>query len=196
MTLRVLPTSAGTTCLMSTCTASTMRLRKSFSGVPCRGLYDSRAAPSKVAFRVRAVKSDSDASEKAQEVIDALKTRWEKVEDKPTTILYGTGALVVLWFSTTIASATDSIPLLPKLLELVGFGYTTYFVYRYLLFTSNRQELLQKVKEITARITGEDLSSINDEVSKEANAAASDISSAKASVTSAYTAEKEKVTSR
>jgi len=34
-------------------------------------------------------------------------------------------------------------PQLPKLMELVGLGYTAWFVYRYLLFKDSREELVK-----------------------------------------------------
>ena len=44
-------------------------------------------------------------------------------------------------------------PQLPKLLELVGLGYSAWFVYRYLLFKSSREELLADVEELKKKIT-------------------------------------------
>ena len=44
-------------------------------------------------------------------------------------------------------------PLVPKLLELVGLGYTAWFVYRYLLFKSSREELLADIEELKKKIT-------------------------------------------
>ena len=43
---------------------------------------------------------------------------------------------------------------LPKLLELVGLTYTGWFVYRYLLFKESREELVEEVNQIKAKITG------------------------------------------
>ncbi|KAG6649836.1 hypothetical protein CIPAW_06G000800 [Carya illinoinensis] len=37
---------------------------------------------------------------------------------------YYSGALVALWFASTIVGAIDSIPLFTKLMEVVGLGYT------------------------------------------------------------------------
>ncbi|KAF7826128.1 protein CURVATURE THYLAKOID 1A, chloroplastic-like [Senna tora] len=60
--------------------------------------------------------------------------QWDAVENKSTVIIYGGGALVAVWLSATLVGAINSVPLLPKLMELVGLGYTGWFVYRYLLF--------------------------------------------------------------
>lgn len=56
--------------------------------------------------------------------------QWDKVENKPGVVLYGAGAVVLLWLSSTIVGAINSIPLLPKLMELVGLGYTAWFTWR------------------------------------------------------------------
>ena len=60
--------------------------------------------------------------------------QWDETENKSQVFVYGGAAVVGLWLSSTIVGAINSIPLLPKLMELVGLGYTSWFVYRYLLF--------------------------------------------------------------
>lgn len=75
------------------------------------------------------------------------------MEDKPSAILYAGGAVVLLWLASTVVGAVNAIPLLPKLLELVGLGYTAWFVYRYLLFKSSREELLADIEELKKKIT-------------------------------------------
>ena len=82
-----------------------------------------------------------------------LHQQWDAVEDKPSAILYAGGAVVLLWLASTVVGAVNAIPLLPKLLELVGLGYTAWFVYRYLLFKSSREELLADIEELKKKIT-------------------------------------------
>ncbi|CAM6108077.1 unnamed protein product [Calypogeia fissa] len=107
---------------------------------------------------VRATSSPEETAEKANkqldEIISDLKIKWEAVENKPTVAIYAGGAVLTLWFSSVIIGAVNSVPLLPKLLELVGLGYTGWFVYRYLLFKSSRKELLEDVEELKTKITG------------------------------------------
>lgn len=81
------------------------------------------------------------------------KSQWEAVEDKPSALLYAGGAVVLLWLASTVVGAVNAVPLLPKLLELVGLGYTSWFVYRYLLFKSSREELLADIEELKKKIT-------------------------------------------
>jgi hypothetical protein len=42
-------------------------------------------------------------------------------------VLYSAGAFLAVWFSSTLVTALNSIPLLPKFMELVGLGYTSWF---------------------------------------------------------------------
>ncbi|KAK9090272.1 hypothetical protein Sjap_023449 [Stephania japonica] len=52
--------------------------------------------------------------------------------------------------------AIDAIPQVPKVLQLVGLGYSVWFSYRYLIFKDNRGELLAKINELKKEIIGED----------------------------------------
>ncbi|KAH1058632.1 hypothetical protein GLYMA_02G040600v4 [Glycine max] len=55
-------------------------------------------------------------------------------DDTGSIVVYGGGALVALWLTSAVIGAIDSIPLFPKLLEVVGLAYTVWFTSRYLLF--------------------------------------------------------------
>lgn len=71
-------------------------------------------------------------------------------------ITYAAGATAALWLSSTLVGAINVVPLLPKVMELVGLGYSTWFVYRYVLFKDSRQELVEQVDALIARVSGED----------------------------------------
>ncbi|OAE33285.1 hypothetical protein AXG93_1200s1470 [Marchantia polymorpha subsp. ruderalis] len=105
---------------------------------------------------VRAASSDetSDPSKQLDDVVGDLKAKWDAIENKSAVAVYGGGALVALWLSSTIVGAINSVPLLPKLMELIGLGYTGWFVYRYLLFKSSRKELVEDIEELKGKITG------------------------------------------
>ncbi|XP_020595056.1 protein CURVATURE THYLAKOID 1A, chloroplastic, partial [Phalaenopsis equestris] len=79
---------------------------------------------------------------------------WDSIENKSTVFVYGGGAIVALWLSSIIISAINSVPLLPKLMELIGLGYTGWFVYRYLLFKSSRKELAEDIESLKKKIAG------------------------------------------
>ncbi|KAK9810305.1 hypothetical protein WJX72_008321 [[Myrmecia] bisecta] len=87
-------------------------------------------------------------------LVKDLQEKWDGVENKTSVAIYAGGAFVLLWFSSTIVGAVNSVPLLPKILELVGLGYSAWFVYRYLLFKSSREELIADVEELKKKISG------------------------------------------
>ncbi|KAJ4950949.1 hypothetical protein NE237_027781 [Protea cynaroides] len=105
--------------------------------------------------QVRASSSEETPSTvEVGEVFSDLKEKWDAVENKSTVLLYGGGAIVAVWLSSTVVGAINSVPLLPKIMELVGLGYTGWFVYRYLLFKSSRKELASDIESLKKKIAG------------------------------------------
>lgn len=74
------------------------------------------------------------------------------IEVTPTYVLFGGGALIALLILSKIVAAIDSVPLLPKVLELVGTGYSIWFTAKYLLFKESRDELFAKFEDLKERI--------------------------------------------
>ncbi|KAJ3704948.1 hypothetical protein LUZ61_008653 [Rhynchospora tenuis] len=70
-------------------------------------------------------------------------------------LIYGSGSLAALLIISAITSAIDSIPLFPKLMEVVGLGFTIWFSMRYLIFKENRDELFGKVDDLKNQIFGD-----------------------------------------
>ncbi|PSS03973.1 Protein CURVATURE THYLAKOID 1A like [Actinidia chinensis var. chinensis] len=100
------------------------------------------------------VKASSSEESDAGELFSDLKGKWDALENKSTVILYGGGAIVAVWLSSIVVGAINSIPLLPKIMELVGLGYTGWFVYRYLLFKQSRKELATDIEALKKKIAG------------------------------------------
>ncbi|BAF09935.1 Os02g0731600, partial [Oryza sativa Japonica Group] len=106
-------------------------------------------------LRARASSDDTSSSAATgDELIEDLKAKWDAVENKSTVLTYAGGAIIALWLSSVIVGAVNSVPLLPKFMELVGLGYTGWFVYRYLLFKESRKELADDVDSLKKRIAG------------------------------------------
>lgn len=40
-----------------------------------------------------------------------LPAQWDKVENKTTVVAYGVGGIVLIWFSSTLVTALNGIPL-------------------------------------------------------------------------------------
>lgn len=98
----------------------------------------------------RAEKFDS------KEVLRTIADKWEETENKSTVITYVAGATAAVWLSSTLVGAINVVPLLPKVMELVGLGYSTWFVYRYVLFKESRKELAEQVDSLLDRVSGSD----------------------------------------
>lgn len=63
-------------------------------------------------------------------------------------------ALLGLRVLSALIGTINSIPLLSPLFELVGLGYSIWFVNRYLLTSGKRQELNQEFSRIKQQILG------------------------------------------
>ena len=48
----------------------------------------------------------------------------------------------------------NKLPLLPSVFELVGFGYSGWFVYRYLLLANTREELIEAIATWKQKVFG------------------------------------------
>ena len=63
-------------------------------------------------------------------------------------------AIIAVRVTLAILAAINDFPLLSPLFELIGLGYTGWFVYRYLWKESNRQELKTEFNALKAQILG------------------------------------------
>ncbi|CAN6710862.1 unnamed protein product [Malus baccata var. baccata] len=118
------------------------------SSFPLKSFSGSR----RLSLQVRASSSEeTSTSVDTDELISDLKAKWDAVENKSTVLLYGGGAIVAVWLSSIVVGAVNSVPLV---LELVGLGYTGWFVYRYLLFKSSRKELATDIEALKKKIAG------------------------------------------
>merc|ERR1712187_189277 len=95
-----------------------------------------------------------DSATSLDQILENVSDRWNKLEDKISVILYGSLALVAVYFVSVIVGATNNIPLLPELMESVGLAYTGWFVVRYLFFRSSREELVQDIEELRKKVSG------------------------------------------
>jgi len=111
-------------------------------------------APRRLSLLRAKASSDDTSAASGDELIADLKAKWDAVENKTTVITYAGGAILALWLTSVIVGAINSVPLLPKIMELVGLGYTGWFVYRYLLFKESRKELADDIESLKKKIAG------------------------------------------
>lgn len=63
-------------------------------------------------------------------------------------------ALILLRVVLTVLVTLNEIPLIAPTFKLVGIGYSVWFVSRYLLTSSNRQELSVELQKLKQKIVG------------------------------------------
>ncbi|XP_010939739.1 uncharacterized protein [Elaeis guineensis] len=97
--------------------------------------------------------SSGDEQSEAADFLSKLNLKLDS-EDTYGILIYGTGALVALWISSTVVSAIDSLPLFPKVMEIVGLAFTIWFSSRYLIFKENRDEFFAKIDELKEQVLG------------------------------------------
>ena len=69
------------------------------------------------------------------------------------------GIVVIMVTAKGLVGVLDSIndvPLVKSTLEIVGIGYSGWFIYRYLLRAETRQELLAKLQSFKDEVVGKD----------------------------------------
>ncbi|PSB15821.1 hypothetical protein C7B61_13855 [filamentous cyanobacterium CCP1] len=64
------------------------------------------------------------------------------------------GALIAVKLLLAVLDAINDIPLLSPLFELVGMGYSAWFIYRYVWKAENRQELVNDFNSLKAQVLG------------------------------------------
>ncbi|THU66547.1 hypothetical protein C4D60_Mb05t15290 [Musa balbisiana] len=85
---------------------------------------------------------------------DSSDGQWDKLDDKYAVASLVLVGLVALWTTTGMISAIDRLPIVPGVLELVGIGYTAWFVYYNLVFEPDREALIEKIKGTYSDIIG------------------------------------------
>ncbi len=63
-------------------------------------------------------------------------------------------AIVAVKVILAVLAAINDFPLLSPFFELIGLGYTTWFVYRYLWKESSRKELKEEIEVLKSQVMG------------------------------------------
>ncbi len=63
-------------------------------------------------------------------------------------------AIPIIIAADTVLDFLHKLPLLPSVFELVGFGYTLWFIYRYLLLAHTRKELIEGITAWKQKVLG------------------------------------------
>lgn len=62
--------------------------------------------------------------------------------------------IITVKVTLAVLDALNDVPLLSPLFEVVGIGYTGWFIYRYLLKVETRQELAQELAALKGQVLG------------------------------------------
>ncbi|XP_015890569.3 protein CURVATURE THYLAKOID 1D, chloroplastic [Ziziphus jujuba] len=119
--------------------------------VPPAGRNVYNVTPTSQAPEAPKEESNADGQTQTFEILDNLNF---DSGDTFSILFLGGGALVALWLASAIVGSIDSIPLFPKLMEVVGLGYTVWFTSRYLIFKESREELVSKFQELKQQVLG------------------------------------------
>ena len=67
-------------------------------------------------------------------------------------------AVITVKVVLAVLDALNDIPLVAPSFELIGIGYSTWFVYRYLLKASTRKELTSEIQGLRSQVVGQNTS--------------------------------------
>ena len=112
------------------------------------------------------ISTGSDSPSAWQEYLDQVLSYLSKLPDymgdffseyqKPLlTVGIIVGAFVTVKVTLAVLDALNDIPLLSPFFELVGIGYSGWFVYRYLLRASTRKELSDELTGLKGQFLGD-----------------------------------------
>lgn len=65
-------------------------------------------------------------------------------------------AIVTVKVLLAVLDALNDLPLVAPTFELIGIGYSAWFVYRYLLKASTRQELTSEITTLKSQVVGQE----------------------------------------
>ncbi|MEA5616960.1 CAAD domain-containing protein [Cronbergia sp. UHCC 0137] len=65
-------------------------------------------------------------------------------------------AVITVKVLLAVLDALNDIPLVAPTFELIGIGYSVWFIYRYLLKASTRQELTSEITTLKSQVVGQD----------------------------------------
>lgn len=91
-------------------------------------------------------------------VLSNLPDYWSQISgeyNKPITIvLLIVAGLISIKVTLAAIDALNDIPLLAPLFELIGIGYSAWFIWRYLWRDSTRRELMGEIRGLTEQVVG------------------------------------------
>ncbi|CAL8132098.1 unnamed protein product [Prunus armeniaca] len=125
-----------------------------FRALPKLPVSSIRERQNRASVVVKATGESSESSNSLS-IVKSVQNVWDNSEDRPGLVGLGFAAVVAFWASSNLISAIDKLPLIPSVLEFVGILYSSWFIYRYLLFKPDREEFFQIVNKSISDILGQ-----------------------------------------
>jgi hypothetical protein len=112
--------------------------------------------------KLQSAVNEGDWQQSTQETLDwVLKefplqfNKFVNEYQKPLIVAGAVGVTVFgISLATAILNVINSVPLFAAFFELVGFGFSGWFAYRYLLFATRREEFTQAIDVLKTEILG------------------------------------------
>jgi hypothetical protein len=117
------------------------------------------AAPAITTTATTTAPSIDDTLKVSYDLLNKAKQLWEEYfgEGKKANLTLAIiiiAAIPLLIVTSILVDFLNKLPLLPSLFELVGFGYSIWFVYRYLLLANTRKELINGITAWKNKVFG------------------------------------------
>ncbi|KAF3783958.1 CURVATURE THYLAKOID 1C protein [Nymphaea thermarum] len=90
----------------------------------------------------------------SESILKSIAASWNSSEDRIALAGLGFAAIAAIWASSNLITVIDNLPFIPTALELVGILFSWWFIYRYLLFKPDRQELIRIIKGSISEVLG------------------------------------------
>lgn len=88
------------------------------------------------------------------ELPNYIGTFFNQYKQQITVVVLFIAAIISVKVVLAVLDALNDLPLLAPTLELIGIGYSIWFVNRYLLAASKRQELAQEINNLKQQVIG------------------------------------------
>jgi hypothetical protein len=116
------------------------------------------STPETVAMTAASTSID-DSLKISSDLWEKVKQLWEQYfgEGKKSNLTLAIiiiATIPILIATSTLVDFLNKLPLLPSLFELVGFGYSVWFIYRYLLLADTRKELISGINAWKQKVFG------------------------------------------
>lgn len=118
-----------------------------------------KSAPAPITAPTTEVATPDVSKDFSLDLLAQAKKIWEQYfgADKKSNLTIAIAILLAIPLiiaADTVLDFLHKLPLLPSVFELVGFGYTLWFIYRYLLLAHTRKELVEGITAWKQKVLG------------------------------------------